>query len=323
MRTLLILASLTACATVRHPEVPASAAATAASTQPNGPQPAQGSRSATESRGIPVLLTHEAVVSARWAVPVKGVLDLDDPATADLPKADVPIVLPVHVLTHPDHGVFVVDTGVGRDIAAGGPGPARGLVKGFLSDIEAVEPLADILERQEAPLGGVLLTHVHLDHVLGLTDVPAGTPIYAGPGDLTLRSFTNALTRGTFAAAFEGHEAVRTWAFADAPSHGPVEHAIDVFGDGSLLALHVPGHTPGSTAYLARTADGAKLFTGDCSHTQWGWEHDVTPGTYTIDHDANAHSLATLKALVDAQPDIEVFVGHELGGADTGVQTLL
>ena len=40
---------------------------------------------------------------------------------------------------------------------------------------------------QHDPLAGVLLTHLHLDHLLGLPDVPRGTPLYAGPGETTPR----------------------------------------------------------------------------------------------------------------------------------------
>jgi len=251
-------------------------------------------------------IAHEAVVSARWAVPAKGLIDLDDPRAADVPRGERDIVLPVHVLTHPDHGVFVIDTGVPR-----GESPARGIVAMFVNDVEPVEPLADILERQDAPLAGVLLTHGHLDHVLGLVDVPSGVPIHAGAGEEEPANFSGRLMFGTFARAL-GERPLTTWDFEhDGIDVGGVK-GIDVLGDGSLYALDAEGHTPGSTAYLARTTEGPVLFTGDCSHTRWGWDHGVTPGTYTVDHEANAESLAALRELVAAHPTTEVYVGHEL-----------
>jgi glyoxylase-like metal-dependent hydrolase (beta-lactamase superfamily II) len=84
-----------------------------------------------------------------------------------------------------------------------------------------------------------------------------------------------------------------------------------VFGDGSLWALLVPGHTPGSTAYLARTTKGPVLLTGDTCHTRWGWEHDVAPGSFTADHAANVESLKRLRALVAEHPAIDVRLGHQ------------
>ena len=89
-------------------------------------------------------------------------------------------------------------------------------------------------------------------------------------------------------------------------------YAIDIIGDGSLYALRAAGHTPGSTAYLARTTEGPVLFTGDCSHTRWGWDHDVAPGTYTADHKTNTASLSALRKLAAAHPSIAVEVGHEV-----------
>lgn len=252
-------------------------------------------------------VTHEAVVSARWAVPLRGLVDLDDPAAAELEDGAHPIVLPVHVLVHPTAGTFVIDTGVPR-----AESEARGLVGWFVSDIEPVEPLADIVERQPAPLAGVLLTHTHLDHVLGLPDVPPEVPVYVGSGDEAPSSMDGRLTFPTLRRGL-GDRPLTLWDFdGDHVVDLDGVRAIDIVGDGSLYALEASGHTPGSTAYLARTADGPVLFTGDCSHTRWGWDHGVTPGTYTVDQGQNAESLAALRALEQTVPGLRVEVGHEL-----------
>lgn len=266
-------------------------------------------------------ITHEAVTAARWSIPLSGLVDLTDPTAEVLTDADTPIVLPVHVLTHPDAGMFIVDTGVDSG-SVDGRGPVRGLIRSFTASMEPVESLADILARQPAPLAGVLLTHLHLDHILGIPDVPASTPMFIGEGETEARKVEYALTRRTMRAVLDGHGPLHTWPVDEAISLGPVTAAWDVIGDGSLWALAMPGHTPGSTAYLARTTAGPVLFTGDTCHTRWGWEHGVTPGTFTADHVANRDSLAQLKALSALTPAMTVYVGHELSGADTGVAAL-
>ncbi len=86
---------------------------------------------------------------------------------------------------------------------------------------------------------------------------------------------------------------------------------LDVFGDGSVWALWVPGHTPGSTAYLVRTAKGLVLFTGDACHTRWGWEHHVEPGTFTADGPLSALSFQRLQKFVEAHPGTEVRFGPQ------------
>lgn len=236
---------------------------------------------------------------------MKGLVDLSHPAAAQLPRGDTDIVLPVHVLIHRTAGGFIVDTGVPR-----GESPARGLVRWFVRDIEPVEPLGDILARQPASLAGVLLTHTHLDHVLGLVDVPDSVPIHAGAGDEGPSTFSHRLSFEVFRRGL-GERALTTWDFErDGVDLGGVR-GIDIVGDGSLFALDAHGHTPGSTAYLARTTGGLVRLTGDGSHTRWGWDRDVTPGTYTADHEANAESLAALRGFVAAHPGTVVYVGHE------------
>ncbi|MDF2696775.1 MAG: Beta-lactamase-like protein, partial [Labilithrix sp.] len=74
----------------------------------------------------------------------------------------------------------------------------------------------------------------------------------------------------------------------------------------------VPGHTPGSTAYLARTSSGPILFTGDACHTTWGWDHGVEPGSFSSDKARSAASLERLRRFVKKHPSIEVRVGHQV-----------
>ncbi len=164
---------------------------------------------------------------------------------------------------------------------------------------------------QGAPLAGVLLTHTHLDHVLGLPDVPAGVPVIVGPGELEARGVEAALLRPTMRRLFEGIT-LSIPDPADAVEPGLGQIAWDLLGDGSLWVLSTPGHTPGALSFLALTTEGPVLFVGDTSHTRWGWDHGVPPGTYTEDGARNAESLQRLRRLVEAFPQIRVEVGHEL-----------
>ena len=46
------------------------------------------------------------------------------------------------------------------------------------------------------------------------------------------------------------------------PDLGPFTAGHDLFGDGSLVLLPTPGHTPGSMSMLVRRADHPPLLTG-------------------------------------------------------------
>ncbi len=298
---MLLLSALLSCTFSHHPEQAASVPTTTTA--------ATWAEILTE----PGVITHEAVVSARWEGKRSGLIDLSDPRAkeAGLKDGKVPIVLPVHALSHPGGTVWVVDSGIDADLAAGGTGAGKGPLKGVLKTLEPVEPLGSIISRQAGDLAGVLITHMHIDHVLGLPDVPTDAAIYVGPGEQTVRDGLNALLRGTYRNLLDSRPPLRVWG-CDGATEIEGFPAIDVIGDGSLWALCTPGHTPGSMTFLARTTDGPALFLGDTSHTRWGWDNRVPPGDYTVDLAQNRVSLNKLKGLVEKNPQITVYVGHEL-----------
>jgi N-acyl homoserine lactone hydrolase len=257
----------------------------------------------------------ETVAGADWAVSRAGLINLDHPAAraAHLTDSDEPIQVFVHVLRHPTRGTFLIDTGVTRDLVqdpgrAGVSWPVRKAM--HPEKMKLLTATAELLAREPRPISGVLLTHLHLDHVSGMGDVPAGTPVYTGPGEVSAHSFTNLFTRGTIDRQLEGKGGIIELPATADPS-GRFAGLLDLFGDGSVFALWVPGHTPGSLAYLVRTPKGPVLFTGDACHTRWGWDHGVEPGEYSSDRPRSAVSLKTLKDLVARHPQIDVRLGHQ------------
>jgi glyoxylase-like metal-dependent hydrolase (beta-lactamase superfamily II) len=52
---------------------------------------------------------------------------------------------------------------------------------------------------------------------------------------------------------------------------------VDVFGDGSVVALHLPGHTPDHMALLVKLASGPVLLTGDLYHSREAREKRGVP----------------------------------------------
>jgi glyoxylase-like metal-dependent hydrolase (beta-lactamase superfamily II) len=260
-------------------------------------------------------ITLETVNSADWAVDRSGLIDLHDPRAkaAGIQNGLEPIQVYFHVVRHPVYGTFIVDTGVERALR---DDRSRAAIRGLVARVMSTDrmqihvPLGDWLAQQPTRLAGVFLTHLHLDHVSGMPDVPRGTPIYAGPREAGDRSLLNLAVGPNIDRALAGQAPVSEWRFAPDPD-GRFAGVVDVFGDGSFWALFVPGHTPGSTAYLARTPEGPVLLTGDVCHTAWGWAHDVAPGTYTSDHRANADSLARLERFAAEHPAMRVRLGHQ------------
>lgn len=256
----------------------------------------------------------ETVTGADWSVTRAGLIDLDDPKAkaAGLKDGDEPIQIYAHVLRHPTRGTFLIDTGVSRKLVDDPAGMGVGwVVRKFLhpEKILVRTDTAALLGRLPR-LDGVLFTHLHLDHISGMPDVPRGTPLYTGPGETQDRSFLFMFSRGTIDRVLAGHDAVQELPFAADPS-GRFAGVLDLFGDGTVFAISAPGHTAGSVAYVVRTPRGPVLFAGDTSHTRWGWEHDVPPGTFTTDRGHNATSLAALRGLAARHPAMDVRLGHQ------------
>lgn len=262
----------------------------------------------------PILL--DSIVSADWRVPLGGLLNLDSAAAKQARLSDnpaEPIQIYAHVLRHPTQGVFLVDTGVSEKILAD-PGRygLHWLLRKFmpLDAIQIRKPTEQIVEQLPGKLEGVLFTHLHIDHISGMPDIAPTVPLYVGGGEASTPSFLNLFVQGASDALLDGKAPLRELAPAGAKDE-PLSGVVDVFGDGSLFALNVPGHTPGSVAYLARTPQGPVLLTGDTCHTSWGWTHSVEPGSYTEDQPMNRRSLLALRALAERHPGLRVRLGHQ------------
>ncbi len=266
---------------------------------------------------VPGPVRLETVTSATWAVPLSGLLNLKNPQAAHLQDRLEPISVYAHVLRHPVYGNFLVETGVSAQLLQrpddyGLNWLLQKVMK--FHQMQLQKTTADILAGLDGPLAGVFLTHLHIDHVSGLPDVAPNVPLYVGTHEATATYYLYSATQGAVNALLAGKAALQEWPFAMRPEplgKDTFEAVLDIFGDASVFAIYTPGHTAGSTAYLVRSTQGPVLLVGDTSHTQWGWDHGVEPGSYTRDQARNRENLRKLKALVARHPGMQVRLGHQ------------
>lgn len=257
----------------------------------------------------------ETINSADWSVSLAGLVNLKstEAVQAGLKDKDEPIQIYTHLLQHPQFGNYLVDTGVSQKLV---DDPGEVGVNWLIQKVMHVEKIqirkstAEILKGIDGKLSGVFFTHLHIDHIFGMPDIANDVPLYVGATESTATSFQNMFVRGASDQLLKDKQPLQEWHFNPDPQN-KFDGIIDVFADGSVFAISVPGHTPGSTAFLIRTTHGPVLLTGDTSHTRWGWEQTVEPGDFTANHELNLKNLQRLKELVTNHPKIVVRLGHQ------------
>jgi hydroxyacylglutathione hydrolase len=205
---------------------------------------------------------------------------------------------------------------------------------GINTSPESMKAELAAMGRDIADVRWILLTHGHIDHVGGavalweMTGRQAQVVIHAGDAEM-LRSRQAHVDeyvagRGRFIDDPEG--AAKVAAAGQAVISGEMEPTLTVTG-GEVLDLgagvsvtvhHIPGHTPGSVAYVLTTAgtDQNDVFTGDA--VQIHGAANGFPG-YT-DPEAYRTSLAHLRD--EVKPN-RLFLGHPYryaGAEPTGVE---
>ena len=176
-------------------------------------------------------------------------------------KWAAPRPINVFVIEHKD-GLVLLDTGQAR-ASVTDPGYFPGGVTGAMyrrtarASIPADQTLTAGLDRlgyAPADVSIVVLTHLHQDHIGGLAQF-AHAPIYVSQAEWdTLeepRAELSGLMRRHIDLPGLTWTRVTPEPTADAALR-PFTAAHDLFGDGSLVLVPTPGHTPGSLTLVVR-----------------------------------------------------------------------
>ena len=84
----------------------------------------------------------------------------------------------------------------------------------------------------------------------------------------------------------------------------------DVFGDGTVMILRTPGHTPGHQSLLVRLKEkGAVILTGDAAHFHENYDSDGVPG-FNYDRAETVASLERIKKIA-ANLKATVIIQHD------------
>jgi glyoxylase-like metal-dependent hydrolase (beta-lactamase superfamily II) len=165
------------------------------------------------------------------------------------------------------------------------------------------------------------LTHSHWDHVSGLADLRE-VPVWITAAELAhVRSADEGgkLYRQLEA---EGRFELHDLSFPG-DAYGPFAASHDFFGDGTVVLVPMPGHTPGSVGvFVNLPSDKRFLIIGDTSWTKEGVDWPAEKpwlARRMVDFDAAGvrEQLVLLHQLQRANPDLIIVPAHDARVHDT------
>lgn len=188
------------------------------------------------------------------------------------------------VAYHSEHGPVLVDVPFGRE----GPANAGEVFGAFLRkfghkfrDDWAVVPRLEQLGFRASEVNHILMTHLHWDHTGGMKDLAHAT-FHVQTSEwrhANALSSVDAMTSGYAPGDYRSlGSRVR---FLDLTNETDIAGGFDVFGDGCVQAVPLPGHSPGHVGYRFRLSDGRRVFfVGDAVFTLAQITHGVDLGIF-------------------------------------------
>ena len=217
------------------------------------------------------------------------------------------------IVRHPK-GDLLFDAGFGRNIEA-----HTQMMPWLMRQITTYKngrSVGDQLASSDYPmdkLAGVILTHAHWDHVSGLDSLPPKTPVWVSGAERTFIS-----SRSSMTALVNSFPSVnyKEYSFDDGPYLG-FPSSYDVWGDGSIVLVPAPGHTPGSIIAFISLPTGARYaLLGDLVWQNEGVDIPaerpwLSRRLVREDDDLVRENIARIAAIHKRFPEIKMVPAHD------------
>ena len=228
------------------------------------------------------------------------------------------VILPVsaYLIRHPK-GVALIDTGWHTDLR-GNQIKYLGRLhywinKAILPERQAINEQLSEFGIKPKDLDYVVLSHLHSDHVSGLKLLSESKNIIVSEEEL------KAAQKDKLRYIHHMWKDVNLKTFQMSSSeYGPQRRSFDLFGDDSVVLVHVPGHTPGLVATIIQNNGKFVLLTSDCGYATKSWEKMILPGVM-INKKQLIESLYWEKEMSQKSNCIKVIANHD---PDTMPQTI-
>lgn len=209
-------------------------------------------------------------------------------------QSEIPLANPLLLIEHPK-GLVLWDTGLPDALAAEKDGIQNWIF--HLRHQQTVQSQLKNLGYTPDDIDYLVFSHMHVDHT--------------GNANL-FSSATLVLQEAEYQAAFLSNERPMNYedyrALADSEVIR-VEGDHDLFGDGRLMLISTPGHTPGHQSLLLDTGKQKLLLSGDISYTMDHFEHEGIP-TFNYNADQSLQSIHKIKMMMEVHRP-ELWIQHD------------
>lgn len=231
------------------------------------------------------------------------------------------IWLPVsaYLIEHPK-GLIVVDTGWARSMSPNGVFDRKAQIRslgsrllylvnqGVVENGQALDE--QLLERNISPvdIDYLLLTHLDCDHANGLLPLADAKRILVSRDEMKGTS-QGMMSRVRYQRKW--WEGVALEQFDWNGSYGPFGRSYDLFGDGSIILVGIPGHSAGLFAVKVSNPEGKfVLLFSDGGYSKQSWEALITSGI-SEDKSEQKASLAWIREQCLDPDCIEALANHD------------
>lgn len=229
------------------------------------------------------------------------------------------------LIEHPSAGAVLVDAGVAGE-AERDPLRAVGWLGATLFGrprMRMGQAVAAQLAERGVTVRAVVMTHMHWDHAGGLLDLPGARVLVTRPEWRAAQRRLGPLN-GYLRRHLDPSLRFELLDLEQADPSGAFSRSLDLFGDGSVLLVATPGHSPGHLSLVLRLHDRLMLVAGDALYTTRALRGEMLHPSRSWSHEGYLRSLAEMRAFAECEPSALILPGHDLDAWEaSGVEATL
>jgi glyoxylase-like metal-dependent hydrolase (beta-lactamase superfamily II) len=165
-------------------------------------------------------------------------------------------------------------------------------------------------------LNFILISHLHFDHASGIKDFPKIT-IWTTKEEYKHAMKESASKTAFFQEQYNGSEVKWNFLRFNANRYENFNESYDVYNDGSIVIVALPGHTKGSLGVFVNLKSGKRyFFTGDTTWAREGFERPsekffVSKAIVDTDVEKLNETIVQVHNLMKQKPEVIVIPAHD------------